>query len=109
VLPPCDVLGRLESDDVQAVHALVRSVEAADGTPPLSEHVLLHLPYGGDAEVRNLLARDDSGTVVAYAHLDVTDEVEGSSAELAVAPAAFPTAWSSGPSSPAWTNRPGPS
>ena len=88
MLPPCDVLGRLESDDVQAVHALVRSVEAADGTPPLSEHVLLHLPYGGDAEVRNLLARDDSGAVVAYAHLDVTDEVEGSSAELAVAPAA---------------------
>ena len=87
-VPPCDVLGRLEPADVRAVHALVRSVEAADGTPPLSEHVLLHLPYGGDAEVRNLLARSGSGEVLGYAHLDVTDQVEGSSAELAVAPGA---------------------
>jgi mycothiol synthase len=87
-VPHCDVLGRLEPEDVRAVHALVRAVEAADGTPPLSEHVLLHLPYGGDAEVRNLLARDGSGEVLGYAHLDVTDQVEGSSAELAVAPTA---------------------
>lgn len=87
-VPHCDVLGRLEPEDVRAVHALVRAVEAADGTPPLSEHVLLHLPYGGDAEVRNLLGRGGSGQVLGYAHLDVTDQVEGSSAELAVAPAA---------------------
>ncbi len=85
--PTCDVLGRLSPPDVQAVHALVQQVEAADGTAPLSEHVLLHLPHGGDTEVRNLLVRED-GTVLAYAHLDVTDQVEGSSAELAVAPAA---------------------
>ncbi|TAL23222.1 MAG: mycothiol synthase [Frankiales bacterium] len=85
--PTCDVLGRLSPPDVAAVHALVQQVAAADGTAPLSEHVLLHLPYGGDAEVRNLLVREE-GTVLAYAHLDVTDEVEGSSAELAVAPAA---------------------
>jgi mycothiol synthase len=83
----CDVLGRLGPDDVQAVHRLVVQVEEADGIPPLSEHVLLHLPYGGDTEVRNLLVRRGSD-VVAYAHLDVTDQVEGSSAELAVAPAA---------------------
>ena len=85
--PACDVLGRLPPDDVQAVHRLVQQVEAADGTAPLSEHVLLHLPYGGDAEVRNLLVRDGS-EVLGYANLDVTDEVEGSSAELAVAAAA---------------------
>ena len=83
----CDVLGRLLPDDVQAVHRLVEQVEAADGIAPLSEHVLLHLPYGGDAEVRNLLVRD-GGQVLAYAHLDVTDQVDGSSAELAVLPAA---------------------
>lgn len=83
----CDVLGRLGPPDVQAVHDLVQQVTAADGTAPLSEHVLLHLPYGGDAEVRNLLVREGS-SVVAYAHLDVTDQVEGSSAELAVAPTA---------------------
>src|SRR5688572_9327151 len=85
--PTCDVLGRLSQPDVAAVHALVSEVEAADGTAPLSEHVLLHLPYGGDAEVRNLLVRDGD-KVLAYAHLDVTDQVEGSSAELAVAPSA---------------------
>jgi mycothiol synthase len=83
----CHVLGRLLPDDVQAVHRLVAQVEQADGIPPLSEHVLLHLPYGGDAGVRNLLVREGS-EVVAYAHLDVTDQVEGSSAELAVAPSA---------------------
>ncbi len=81
----CDVLGRLLPDDVQAVHRLVEQAEAADGTAPLSEHVLLHLPYGGDAQVRNLLVRG-GGQVLAYAHLDVTDQVDGSSAELAVAP-----------------------
>ena len=81
------MLGRLAPPDVQAVHRLVEAVEAADQIPPLSEHVLLHLPYGGYAEVRNLLVRDGD-QVLAYAHLDVTDQVEGSSAELAVAPAA---------------------
>jgi mycothiol synthase len=78
--------GRLSAPDVAAVHELVEQATAVDGTPPLSEHVLLHLPRGGDAEVRNLLVRPD-GDVVAYAHLDVTDAVEGSSAELVVAPA----------------------
>jgi mycothiol synthase len=80
--------GRLDPEDALAVHALVRSVELVDGTPPVSERVLLHLAYGGDAEVRNLLVRDDSRQVLGYAHLDVTDAAAGSSAELAVAPAA---------------------
>ena len=83
-----DVLGRLEPADVAEVHALVERATAADATAPLSEHVLLHLPRGGDEEVRNLLVRGDGGAVVAYAHLDVTDAVEGSSAELVVDPAA---------------------
>ena len=79
--------GRLSAPDVAGVRELVEQATAADGTAPLSEHVLLHLPRGGDAQVRNLLVRAD-GAVVAYAHLDVTDAVEGSSAELVVAPAA---------------------
>jgi mycothiol synthase len=83
-----EVLGRLAPADVAEVHALVERATAADGTAPLSEHVLLHLPRGGDEQVRNLLVRDDDGRVVAYAHLDVTDAVEGSSAELVVDPSA---------------------
>jgi mycothiol synthase len=82
------VQGRLSPDDVDAVRSLVHDVTAADGVGPLSDHVMLHLPRGGDEAVRNLLVRDEDGQLVGYAHLDVTDEVEGSSAELAVLPAA---------------------
>jgi mycothiol synthase len=46
---------------------------------------MLHLPRGGDEDVRHLLASED-GRLIGYAHLDVTDEVAGSSAELAVHP-----------------------
>ena len=76
---------RLSPDDVGDVRELVEAVTAADRTPPLSDHVMLHLPQGGDADVRHLLVRD-GGRLVGYAHLDVTDAVAGSSAELAVHP-----------------------
>ena len=46
---------------LEAVRDLVDQVTAADGTAPLSEHVLLHLPYGGDAEVRTLKAAQWQG------------------------------------------------
>jgi mycothiol synthase len=78
---------RLSGDELEAVLDLVRDVTEADGVLPLSEHVMLHLRYGGDAPVRNLLLRDPDGELAGYAHLDVTDAVEGSSAELAVRPA----------------------
>ena len=79
------VLTRLSDDDVRDVRALVEEVTAADGVGAFSEHVMLHLPRGGDSDVRHLLVRE-GGELVGYAHLDVTDEVAGSSAELAVAP-----------------------
>jgi mycothiol synthase len=53
--------------------------------------VSLHLRYGGDAPVRNLLlfgdGTGDRPDLAGYAHLDVTDVVAGSSAELVVDPA----------------------
>jgi mycothiol synthase len=78
---------RLSGDELAAVLDLVRDVTEADGVLPLSEHVMLHLRYGGDTPVRNLLLRAPDGQLAGYAHLDVTDTVAGSSAEVAVRPA----------------------
>jgi mycothiol synthase len=76
---------RLTADEVTAVNALVDAVTAGDGVRPLSEHVMLHLRYGGDAPAINFLLYDGEH-LAGYAHLDTTDPVEGASAELAVEP-----------------------
>jgi len=81
-----EVLRRLEDADVTDVSLLVEQVTETDGIRPLSEHVMLHLRYGGDVDVRHVLGRIGP-SLVAYGHLDVTDKVAGPSAELAVAPA----------------------
>jgi mycothiol synthase len=82
---------RLTADEVAAVTALVDEATDADGVRPLSEHVMLHLRYGGDELARNLLlwrdGHDDPPQLMAYAHLDVTDPIEGPSAEMVGAPA----------------------
>ena len=93
-MPTLEVFRRLSGADVAAVRALVETVTAADTTSPFSEHVMLHLPGGGDSDVRHLLMRAEvasgevAGGLVGYAHLDVTDPVAGPSAELAVLPEA---------------------
>jgi mycothiol synthase len=80
-----EVLGPLDATEVRAVSDLVEAATEADGVRPLSEHVMLHLRYGGDRPVRNVLVW--SGDVLAaYGHLDVTDQVEGASAEVVVHP-----------------------
>jgi mycothiol synthase len=76
----------LTDDDIAAVVHLVDRCTDQDGMRPLSEHVWLHLKQGGDEEDIHVLARDAAGDVVAYAHLDPTDQVEGASAEIAVDP-----------------------
>lgn len=81
----------LSPRDVEQVRTLVLAAQAEDGSPPLSDHVMLHLPGGGDSDVRHVLVRDGAGegaTLVGYGHLDVTDVVAGSSGELVVLPAA---------------------
>ncbi|HEU5034387.1 MAG TPA: mycothiol synthase [Mycobacteriales bacterium] len=77
---------RLDPDEVRRVVALVDEVTAHDGVRPLSEHVMLHLRYGGDAPARNFLVHVGD-ELAGYGHLDTTDAVEGASAELAIAPA----------------------
>jgi mycothiol synthase len=75
---------RLDRAEISDVTGLVDEVTAHDGVRPLSEHVMLHLRYGGDSSAHNFLLYDDA--LVGYAHLDATDTVEGASGELAVRP-----------------------
>jgi mycothiol synthase len=84
-LPQVEVVGPLGPEEVRAVAGLVERATEADGVRPLSEHVMLHLRYGGDAPGRNVLVYLD-GQLAAYGHLDVTDQVAGPSAEVVVHP-----------------------
>jgi len=78
-------LQHLDSTTQEQVLALVAAASDLDGVPPLAEHVLLHLRHGGDIADSHFIATRD-GNLVGYAHLDLTDEVEGPSAEIVVAP-----------------------
>ncbi|MGH8888959.1 MAG: mycothiol synthase [Acidothermaceae bacterium] len=80
-----EAAGKLTAAQVAAVVALVDDATDTDGVRPLSEHVLLHLRYGGDSPARNLFVWSGD-QLAAYAHLDVTDRIEGPSTELVVAP-----------------------
>jgi mycothiol synthase len=76
---------RLTPEEVRSVVRVVDEATDADGVRPLSEHVMLHLRYGGDVAARNfLLVVGDE--IAGYAHLDTTDAVEGASGELTVSP-----------------------
>lgn len=84
-----EVVRHLPPGDVTRVLALVEAAGDADGTAPLSEHVMLHLRLGGEEPGRHVLLIDDDAPghpVVGYGHLDPTDPVSGPSAELVVAP-----------------------
>jgi mycothiol synthase len=78
--------GRISESQTAEVLRLVAAATDVDGVSPLSEHVLLHLRYGGDPEARNLLLTEE-GELAGYAHLDPTDPVEGPSGELVIHPA----------------------
>jgi mycothiol synthase len=84
--PAVELVGPLDADEVRAVSALAEAATEADGVRPLSEHVMLHLRYGGDERVRNVLVWKGP-RLLAYGHLDVTDAVAGASAEMVVHPA----------------------
>jgi mycothiol synthase len=80
------VRGRISESEAAAVLALVSAATEEDGVGPLSEHVMLHLRYGGDPRARNLLLYSQR-ELAGYAHLDPTDPVEGPSGELVIHPA----------------------
>lgn len=75
----------MTAEEVEAVLELARAAGDTDGALPLSEHVVLHLRHGGDLPSVHLVVRDHD-KLLGYAHVDVTDVVEGPSAELVVHP-----------------------
>ncbi len=85
MIPRVEVVGKLDAAELGAVTHLVERATEADGARPLSEHVSLHLRYGGDSEVVHVLVWIDD-ELAGYAHVDPTDAVQGSSAELVVDP-----------------------
>ena len=80
------VSGPLALEQAAKVLDLVRHAAEEDGVNPLSEHVMLHLRYGGDPRARNVLLWHD-GELAGYAHLDPTDPVEGPAGEMVIDPA----------------------
>ena len=81
----------LEPHQISGVNYLLEQATIADGARPLSEHAWLHLRHGGDEQGHHILATrsdcpPDQVAIVGYAHVDITDLVEGASAELAVLP-----------------------
>jgi mycothiol synthase len=86
--PRLQVFSALPEPLVAAVWSLVDAATEADGAKPLSEHVWLHVRLGGEGPDRHLVLLDPTGDeVVGYGHLDPTDVVAGSAAELVVHPA----------------------
>jgi mycothiol synthase len=78
-------LPKLTNTQQEAVLKLITNTTAIDNTPPIAEHILLHLHYGGDKSDSHLLVEQEN-QVIGYAHLDQTDLVAGPSVELVVNP-----------------------
>jgi mycothiol synthase len=78
-------LDHLSDTQQSLVLELINRTTHHDGTPPIAEHILLHLRYGGDKADSHLLVEKDKN-IIGYAHLDQTDLVAGPSVELVVDP-----------------------
>ena len=78
-------LGHLNPRQQDGVLALISAAAEHDGIPPIAEHIVLHLRHGGDKSDLHLIIEEDD-QIIGYAHIDLTDAVAGSSAELVVHP-----------------------
>ncbi len=87
--PPAgaDLVVRDTLDDAAAamVRALVVRAERVDGTAALNENALLHL-RANDGCVRHVLAYDADASLLAYAHLDLSEARARVTAECVVDP-----------------------
>jgi mycothiol synthase len=78
-------LATLQANQRQQVLDLIQRSAIFDNSPPIAEHILLHLRHGGDKSDSHLMVEVQS-KVIGYAHLDQTDLVAGPSVELVVDP-----------------------
>lgn len=78
-------LNNLSKSQQAGVNELIHVAAQQDGTPPISEHIVLHLRHGGDKSDSHLIIEKDD-KVIGYAHIDATDLVAGPSVELVVHP-----------------------
>jgi mycothiol synthase len=78
-------LNLLSKSQQDGVIQLINAAAQQDGTPPISEHIVLHLRHGGDKSDSHLLIESEN-KVIGYAHIDATDLVAGPSVELVVHP-----------------------
>ena len=78
-------LEHLDDSHRSGVLELISAATNHDGVPPIAEHVVLHLRHGGDISDSHIIVCEGP-TVVGYAHLDLTDEVEGPSVEIVIHP-----------------------
>ena len=79
------LLEHLGTTTQEKVLELIADATKQDGIPPVAEHVLLHLRHGGDKADRHIII-EAGENIIGYAHIDLTDEVEGPSAELVIHP-----------------------
>lgn len=78
-------LTALNVEEQTGVLDLISAAADFDGAPPIAEHIVLHLRHGGDKDDRHLIL-ELAGKIIGYAHIDLTDTVAGSSAELVIHP-----------------------
>ena len=78
-------LAILQKEQRQQVLDLIQRSAIFDNSPPIAEHILLHLRHGGDKSDSHLVVEEKS-KVIGYAHIDQTDLVAGPSVELVVDP-----------------------
>ena len=78
-------LNSLSKSQQDGVITLFNAANQQDGTPPISEHIVLHLRHGGDKSDSHLIIEKEN-KIIGYAHIDATDLVAGPSVELVVHP-----------------------
>lgn len=80
-----EIYQRLEPEIVAEVLELARLAADADGLTALGEQTVLNLRHGGDRPAFHAVSRDESGALVAYAYVDVSD-LEAAAVEMTVHP-----------------------